>query len=87
MYINNTDTFLINSMVLSELTVTQKKLFNYMIKHSTNVVENNSFLLQYTSPKLQKLLGILTCLERTDTCLIFLDRCTTAKMLYHYIKV
>lgn len=87
LYYNDNDKFAFLLMVLSELTITRKMMFNYMAKNSTQIVENCPPLINYTSPKLKKLMDILSHLESTDTCLVFVDRRTTAKMLYHYIMV
>jgi len=57
-----------------------------MKKVDTNVEGVNS--LKYNvSPKLRELMNILSNIKYTDSCLIFVDRRTTAKILYHYITV
>jgi ERCC4-related helicase len=74
------------TLVLSELTITRKMLYDYMNRHLF-IDKNHSTTLHNTSPKLKNLIDILTKLQITDTCLVFVDRRTTAKILYHYIKV
>lgn len=76
----------IMSLVLSELTITRKMLYDYMNIH-TFIYKGRSTTLLNTSPKLKKLIDILSSIKITDTCLVFVDRRTTAKILYHYIKV
>lgn len=81
---------LILSMVLSELTIIRKMLFDYMqcrIQQFSIPIESASSLQKSASPKLNQLMKILLSLKRTDVCLVFVDRRTTAKILYHYIKV
>lgn len=78
--------FFIMSAVLSELTVIRKTIFDYMNNHTT-IHEGRPSILSNISPKLQKLLDILLNITVNDTCLVFVDRRTTAKILYHYIKV
>ncbi|XP_016665099.1 endoribonuclease Dicer isoform X3 [Acyrthosiphon pisum] len=75
----------IMSLVLSELTITRKMLYDYMNKHLI-IHKGHSTKLHNTSPKLKKLIEILSSIKLTDTCLVFVDRRTTAKILYHYIK-
>ncbi|XP_060881396.1 endoribonuclease Dicer-like isoform X5 [Metopolophium dirhodum] len=75
----------IMSLVLSELTIIRKMLYDYMNKHSF-IHKGHSTTLHNTSPKLKKLIEILSSIKITDTCLVFVDRRTTAKILYHYIK-
>lgn len=88
LFYNDTDKYKLLLTVLSEITIIRKIMFNYMAKNSTHIVEDDGqSLIKYTSPKLKKLMNILSHLERTDTCLVFVDRRTTAKILYHYIKV
>lgn len=74
------------SYVLSELTITRKMLYDYMNKHLF-IHKGHSTTLYNTSPKLKKLMELLSAIKVTDTCLVFVDRRTTAKILYHYIKV
>jgi len=76
----------IMSLVLSELTITRKMLYVYMNKH-TFIHKGHLTTLHNSSPKLKKLMEILSSIKSTDTCLVFVDRRTTAKILYHYIKV
>lgn len=80
---------LILSMVLSELTVIRKMLFDYMQSKipSSMPIESATSLQKNASPKLNQLMKILLSLKQTDACLVFVDRRTTAKILYHYIKV
>ncbi|XP_022180231.1 endoribonuclease dcr-1 isoform X3 [Myzus persicae] len=73
------------SYVLSELTITRKMLYDYMNKHLF-IHKGHSTTLYNTSPKLKKLMELLSAIKVTDTCLVFVDRRTTAKILYHYIK-
>lgn len=73
-------------MVLSELTIIRKMLSDFMKKDSTNI-ESPSSIFENASPKLQNLVEILSNINRSDICLVFVDRRTTAKILYHFIKV
>ncbi|XP_026808824.1 endoribonuclease Dicer-like isoform X3 [Rhopalosiphum maidis] len=75
----------IMSLVLSELTIIRKMILDFMNKHSS-IHKGHSTTLNNTSPKLKKLMELLSVIKFTDTCLIFVDRRTTAKLLYHYIK-
>ncbi|XP_027844608.1 endoribonuclease Dicer isoform X4 [Aphis gossypii] len=75
----------IMSMVLSEVTIIRKLVFDYMNKHSS-INNGHTTTLNNVSPKLKKLMEILSTIKATDTCLVFVDRRTTAKILYHYIK-
>lgn len=77
---------MILSMVLSELTVIRKVMFDFMKKDSKDI-ENATSLSMNASPKLKELMKLLSKVQRTDVCLVFVDRRTTAKILYHYIKV
>lgn len=77
---------MILSMVLSELTIIRKILFNFMKKNSANI-ESPSSIFKNASSKLQSLMKILSDIKRSDICLVFVDRRTTAKILYHFIKV
>lgn len=83
---NDINQFMLLSMTLSEITIVRKMLFDYMKKKTSNI-ENSLSLINNASPKLKELMKILSSIERTDTCLVFVDRRTTAKMLYHYIQV
>ncbi|VVC34156.1 PAZ domain,Helicase, C-terminal,Ribonuclease III domain,DEAD/DEAH box helicase domain,P-loop containing [Cinara cedri] len=71
--------------VMSELTLIQKA-FNDVIKLDSLHNECSSILMRNASLKLKQLIQILSNIQRTDTCLIFVDRQTTAKVLYHFIK-
>lgn len=73
------------SLVLSEIIVIRKMFYDYMIKNS-KLIESPS-LTDNLSPKLKKLMDILFEVQRSDICLIFVDRRTTAKVLYHFMKV
>lgn len=73
-------------MILSELIIIRKLLYDYMKKDSKSI-ENPLSIVKNVSPKLTKLHNTLLKLKRTDLCLVFVDRRTTAKMLYHFIKV
>uniref|UniRef100_A0A2H8TDA5 Endoribonuclease Dicer n=1 Tax=Melanaphis sacchari TaxID=742174 RepID=A0A2H8TDA5_9HEMI len=81
----DTKNLTIISLVLSELTIIRKMVFDYMNKHST-IYKGHSTTVNNTSPKLKKLMELLSTLKIRDTCLVFVDRRTTAKILYHYIK-
>jgi len=83
---NDNEKYMILCMTLSEVTVIRKMLFDYMEKKFTNV-ESSLSLFTNASPKLKQLMQILTSIKRNDNCLVFVDRRTTAKVLYHYIKV
>lgn len=74
------------SMVLSELTILRKILFDHMTKDSINI-DSPIFLYNNVSSKLQNFIKIIVLLKRSDVCLVFVDRRTTAKMLCHYIMV
>jgi len=78
--------FAILALVLSEVTVIRKILFDYMNKYSI-IHKGHSTTLNNVSPKMKKLMELLSYIKVTDTCLVFVDRRTTAKILYHYIKV
>lgn len=80
------DKYMLMSMALSEVTIIRKMLFDYMNKNFINV-ESSSSLHANASPKLRQLMKLLSNVKRNDICLVFVDRRTTAKMLYHYIKV
>lgn len=73
-------------MVLSELTVIRKVMFDFMKKNSKDIESATSLSIN-ASPKLKELMKLLSKVQRTDICLVFVDRRTTAKILYHYIKV
>jgi len=79
---SNMDKYMLLTMALSEVTIIRKMLFDCMEKKSKNIS-----LLNNSSPKLRELMNILASIFRTDVCLVFVDRRSTAKMLYHYIKV
>lgn len=74
------------STVLSELTIIRKMLYDYIIKDSP-VIESRTSVFNNTSPKLKELMKILSHLERNENCLVYVNHQTTAKLLYHYIKV
>jgi len=76
----------IMSLALSELTIIRKMLYDYMNKHSI-IHKGQSATLQHVSPKVKKLMEILSALKATDACLVFVTRRTTVKTLCHYIKV
>jgi len=76
----------IMSLALSELTIIRKILYDYMNKHSI-MHEGHSTTLQNVSSKVKKLMESLSTLKSTDSCLVFVLRRTTAKILYHYINV
>ncbi|XP_025190355.1 endoribonuclease Dicer-like [Melanaphis sacchari] len=76
---------LILSLILSEITIIRKMLFDYMNKHAS-IHKNHSITLNNVSPKVKQLMQHLLTLKTTDACLIFVERRTTAKYLYHYIK-
>lgn len=77
---------MILSWALTEITIIRKMFFDYMIKHEKNI-ESASSLHENSSSKLKNLMIILTGLKCKDSCLVFVDRRTTAKLVYHYIKV
>ncbi|XP_050430735.1 endoribonuclease dcr-1 isoform X3 [Adelges cooleyi] len=79
------DKYTMLSCVLSQLIITRKLFLNHMLKNSKNI-ENLSTLKQNASPKLVQFMALLDSVERTDSCLVFVDRRTTAKLLYHFIK-
>lgn len=83
---NDIDKLMLMSMALSEVTIIRKMLFDYMNKNSIHI-ESSSSLLTNASPKLRQLMNHLSQIKRNDICLVFVDRRTTAKILYHYIKV
>lgn len=72
---------LILSIVLSELTVIRKMLYNEMKKDPTKPEMYN------ISPKLKGILKIVSAIMRSDICLISVERRTTAKYLFNFIKV
>lgn len=74
------------TLVLSELTIIRKAFANYIKSNSMNNKGSLS-LISNASPKLQELIKILNGIKCTDICLVFVDRRTTAKILYHFIKV
>jgi len=74
------------SLVLSEISLVRKLLYDYMKKIDINI-ESANCLKHNISPKLKELMNILSNIKSTDSCLVFVDRRTTAKVLYHYIKV
>lgn len=80
------DKYMVMSMGLSEITIIRKMLFDYMKKNFIHL-ESSSSLQTNASPKLRQLMKLLSNIKRNDICLVFVDRRTTAKMLYHYIKV
>lgn len=61
-------------------------LNDYMQKIDMNI-ESVKSLKHNVSPKLQELMNLLLNIKPTDSCLVFVDRRSTAKILYHYIKV
>jgi len=77
---------IIISLVLSELTIIRKMLYNYMNKHSI-IHKDHSTSLQQVSPKVKNLMENLSTLKATDACLVFVSRRTTAKTLCQYINV
>lgn len=83
---NDIDKYMIMSMALSEVTIIRKMLFDYMKKNFIHI-ESSLSLHANASPKLRQLIKLLSNIKRNDICLVFVDRRTTAKMLYHYIKV
>lgn len=83
---NDLEIYTILSMVLSELTIIRKIMFDYMKKDSKNI-ESAASISMNASPKLKELMKLLSKIQCTDVCLVFVDRRTTAKILYHYIKV
>ncbi|XP_026819706.1 endoribonuclease Dicer-like [Rhopalosiphum maidis] len=72
-------------IVLSEVTLIRKLLYDYMNKHAS-LHNDHTTTLNNVSPKLTKLMQHLSTLKSTDACLIFVDSRSTAKILYHYIK-
>lgn len=76
----------IMSLALSELTIIRKMLYDYMNKHSI-IYEDHSTTLQNVSSKVKNLMEYLSTLKSTDSCLVFVLRQTTAKMLCYYINV
>lgn len=72
---------LIFSMVVSELTVIRKMLYDNMKKDTKNPETYN------ISPKLKELMNILSFIKCTDIYVIVIDCQTTAKFLLHFIKV
>lgn len=78
--------YTILSLALSEITIIRKMFYDYLIKYDQNI-ESASALHENSSSKLQNLMKIISGLKRTDSCLVFVDRRTTAKLLYHYIEV
>lgn len=83
---NDSTKFFILSLALTEITIIRKCLYDYMLQND-KVVESASSLKNNTSPKIKELMKILSSINRSDSCLIFVDRRTTAKLLYHYITV
>jgi len=83
---NDVKTSDIMYLVLSELTIIRKMLCDYMNKHLV-IHKDQSTTLQHVSPKVKKLMEILSALKATDACLVFVSRKTTAKTLCHYINV
>ncbi|XP_050534312.1 endoribonuclease Dicer-like isoform X2 [Daktulosphaira vitifoliae] len=79
------DKFIIFSLVLSELVIIRKLFSDYIKKHSKST-EGSLALIENSSPKLLKLISFLKNVKRDDSCLIFVDRRSTAKLLYHFIK-
>jgi len=73
-------------IVLSEITLIRKLLYDYMNKHAS-LHKDHTTTLHNVSPKLTKLMQHLSTLKSTDACLVFVDSRLTAKILYHYIKV
>ncbi|VVC42507.1 Hypothetical protein CINCED_3A023563 [Cinara cedri] len=90
----DTEKSLMLLVVMSELTLIRKAFYDFIKLNSMSencssilMSENcSSILMSNASPKLKLLVDILKSIQRTDICLIFVDRRTSAKVLYHFIK-
>lgn len=80
------DKYMVMSLALSEMTVIRKMIHDYMAKNSKHA-EGPTSLLINASSKLKTLMQLLLTIKRSDVCLVFVDRRTTAKIIYHYINV
>lgn len=83
---NDSEKSIMLSMVLSELTIIRKAFYDFIVINSNNKDKSIS-LINNASPKLKQLIQILSTIKRQDICLVFVDRRTTAKVLYHFLKV